>query len=92
MAEKYPFGRTLDEMDVEAFLNVRTWVEDALEAKGAEITDGGVGMGRVDIGVLIDGAPFGISIRPRPITDPELTEDNRAALRSVSEPPSEPES
>lgn len=61
------FGKTLDEMDVTAFMNVRTWVEEALEAKGAKITDAGIGMGQADLGVVIDGMPFGISIRPRPV-------------------------
>jgi hypothetical protein len=59
------FGKTLDEMDVTAFMNVRDWVEDALKAKGGEITDAGIGMGQADLGVRIDGMPFGISIRPR---------------------------
>lgn len=67
MNEKYPFGATLEEMDVKAFMNIRTWVEEALEAKGAKVTDAGIGMGRADLGVVIDGAPFSISIRPRPI-------------------------
>lgn len=59
------FGKTLDEMDTTAFMNVRNWVEDALKAKGAEVTDAGIGAGRADLGVKIDGMPFGISIRPR---------------------------
>jgi hypothetical protein len=61
------FGKTLDEMDVGAFMSIRTWVEEALEAKGAKVTDAGIGAGRADLGVLIDGMPFGISIRPRPV-------------------------
>lgn len=41
-------------MDIEAFLNIRDWVESVLETKGAKITDGGIGVGRADIGVLIE--------------------------------------
>ena len=59
------FGDGLDNMDIESFLNIRTFVEKALEAKGAEITDGGMGAGRADIGFMVEGMPFGIQIRPR---------------------------
>lgn len=55
----------LSEMDVEAFLNMRTWFEDAIKAKGGRITDGGMGFGRADIGVEIDGCGYSVSIRPR---------------------------
>lgn len=55
----------LSEMDVTAFLNMRTWFEDAIKAKGGKITDGGIGLGRADIGVDIDGCGYSVSIRPR---------------------------
>lgn len=59
------FGETLEEMDVEAFFNMREWLREAIEAKGAEITDQGIGMGKADIGFELDGAPFFLTIRPR---------------------------
>ena len=61
------FGRALDEMDVEAFLNVRTWLHKALEDAGATITDGGMGAGRADVGFTLNGAPFAIQLKPRVI-------------------------
>ena len=63
------FGETLDEMDIEAFFNIRDWVQKALEAKGAKITDAGIGMGAADLGFELNGAPFGLSIKPRLITN-----------------------
>ena len=38
---KHPFGFSVDEMDTEAFFNMREWLRDALEAKGAKFTGGG---------------------------------------------------
>lgn len=67
-AEKraYPFGCSLDEMDVEAFLNVRTWLKDALESKGATFDGGGIGMGRADIDITLEGHRYNVAIRPLP--------------------------
>ena len=57
----------LEEMDLEAFLNIRDWLEKALVDNGAIITDGGMGMGKADVGILLEEMPFSISIKPRPI-------------------------
>ena len=57
----------LCEMDVEAFLNMREWLINALEAKGALITDTGIGMGEADVGIKLLGMPYSISIKPRSI-------------------------
>ena len=70
MGDEYPFGCALPEMDVEAFLNIRDWLEKALVAAGAKITDAGVGMGQADLGFQIDGMPYGVSIKPRPLPAP----------------------
>lgn len=67
MSEEYPFGATLDEMDVEAFFNIREWLRGALQEAGAKIEGGGVGMGQADLDFSIDGAPFNVSVRPRVI-------------------------
>lgn len=64
------FGETLEEMDLEAFMNARDWFETAITAAGGEITDAGIGMGRADLGVLIDGAQFSVHIIPRKKTAP----------------------
>jgi len=66
------FGKTLDEMDVEAFLNMREWLEKAVEAAGAEVTDAGVGAGKADLGILLEGHGYSISIRPRPAIEESL--------------------
>ncbi len=70
------FGKTLDEMDIEAFLNMRDWFEAAIEKHGGKVIDGGMGFGRADIGVELDGVKFGVQIRPRPIrTQPKQNAD-----------------
>lgn len=55
----------LEEMDIEAFMNIRNWLKNALTTQGAEITDAGMGMGRADLGFKLEGAQFSVSIRPR---------------------------
>lgn len=58
------FGKTLDEMDVPAFFNMRDWLQKAVEAKGAKMVGGGIGMGQADIDIELDGCKFNISIKP----------------------------
>ena len=58
------FGMSLDEMDVGAFYNMRDWLQKAVEAKGAKMIGGGVGLGQADIDILLDGCRFNVSIRP----------------------------
>ena len=64
----YPFGFTWDEMDVPAFQNMRDWLIKAVEAAGAQTYARGIGFGAADIAVIIEGAPFEITIRPLPMT------------------------
>lgn len=64
-------SESVDEMDIEAFTNARTWLVEALRDGGAEITDGGVGVGRADTGFILDGMPFQVSLRPRPLVELE---------------------
>lgn len=64
MSEEYPYGYSLDEMDVEAFFNARAWLESALAAKGAEITGAGIGMGQADLDVILEGHPYNVAIKP----------------------------
>lgn len=60
------FGTSLDEMDVEAFLNMRDWLQKALEAHGAKRVGGGIGMGRADLDIEVDGFRYNVTIRPLP--------------------------
>lgn len=60
----YPFGFSLDEMDVESFYNMRGWLQKAVEAQGARMVGSGVGMGQADIDIELDGARYNISIKP----------------------------
>jgi len=64
----HPFGYSLEEMDVEAFLNMRDWLQKACEAQGAKMAGGGVGMGQADIDIELDGCRYNISIKPLPIS------------------------
>lgn len=50
--------------DTEAFLNMRGWLQSALEAKGAKMIGGGMGCGEADIDVELEGCKFNVSIRP----------------------------
>lgn len=54
----------LASMDVEAFLNMRDWLQRACEAKGAKMTGGGIGCGQADIDIELEGCHYNISIRP----------------------------
>jgi hypothetical protein len=60
----HPFGYSLEEMDVEAFFNMRDWLQKACEAQGAKMVGGGVGMGQADIDIELDGCRYNISIKP----------------------------
>lgn len=48
----------------EASYNMREWVREALEAKGAEFTGGGFGAGGSDIDIELEGFEYNIAIRP----------------------------
>lgn len=56
----------LASMDVEAFLNMRNWLQEALEAKGAKIWGAGIGCGQADVSIDLDGFSYNVSIRPTP--------------------------
>lgn len=60
------FGYSLEEMDVEAFFNMRDWLQKACEAQGGKMVGGGVGMGQTDIDIELEGCRYNISIRPLP--------------------------
>lgn len=68
------FGKTLGEMDVEGFFNMREWLERALTDAGATVTDAGIGAGKADLGIIFNGAPFNVSIRPRPMSPSRTNE------------------
>jgi len=64
-----PDPKTLDaynykDMDVQAFLNLRNWLEDAIKAKGAKMFDAGIGCGQADIGFELEGMNYRVSIKP----------------------------
>lgn len=53
--------------DTEELLNLRDWLEQILTENRAEITDAGIGMGYADIGFTLDGFPYQVSVKPRPL-------------------------
>lgn len=84
------FGNSLEEMDLEAFMNTRSWLEKALTDAGAEVTDAGIGMGQADVGINLQGAPFSVSIKPRPMGTPlkigtEITGDETERCAKIAE-------
>ena len=63
----FPFGEFVDEMDTEAFLNLRDWLEAALKAAGAKESTGmGIGGGQADIDIELEGMRYNVSIKPLP--------------------------
>ncbi len=66
MMSKNHFGFSLDEMDVSAFFNMRDWLQKAIEAQGAKMVGGGIGMGQADIDIDLEGCRYNISIKPLP--------------------------
>lgn len=50
--------------DINAAFNMRDWLQDACEARGAKIVGGGFGMGQADLDVELEGCRFNLSIRP----------------------------
>ncbi len=60
-----------EKLDLDSLFNLREWVREAVEAKGAKVTGAGIGVGgpvgMADIDVEIQGHRFNLEIRPRPI-------------------------
>ncbi len=50
--------------DPETLLNSRDWLQSSLEAKGATFEGGGIGQGRADIDIELEGCRYNVSIRP----------------------------
>lgn len=50
--------------DPETLFNSRDWMRKAIEARGAKVTGGGVGMGQSDLDFTLEGCKFNISLRP----------------------------
>ncbi len=50
--------------DIEAMLNIRTWLEDAVTKAGAKVTGDGCGMGQSDVDISLEGFTYYISIKP----------------------------
>jgi len=55
-------------LDLDALFNMRQWVQEALEAKGAKVVGAGIGcggsMGIADIQIELEGHQCNIEIRP----------------------------
>lgn len=64
--KEHPFGFAIEDMDGEAFFNMREWLSKALVAAGAKVTGGGIGFGRADLDIAHDGALFNVAIVPLP--------------------------
>lgn len=56
--------------DWESNYNMREWVREALEAKGAECTGAGFGACQSDLDIEFEGMRYNIRIQPRPIKEP----------------------
>ncbi len=53
-----------DPKDWQANLNMRDWVQKALEDKGAEIIGAGTGAYQSDLDIELEGMKYNIRIRP----------------------------
>ena len=62
-----PIGQGIEGCeDVEAFFNMRGWLQAACEAKGAKMVGGGIGCGQADIDIELEGMRYNVSIKPLP--------------------------
>lgn len=50
--------------DGEQMLNMRGWLQKAVETQGAKMTGGGCGMGAADIDIRLEGHDYNIRIKP----------------------------
>lgn len=50
--------------DPTSLWNIRKWLQEAMEAKGAKQTGAGMGMGAADIDIILDGCEFNVQVRP----------------------------
>lgn len=48
----------------EQLFNMRDWLQKAVEAQGAKMTGGGVGMGQADIDIQLEGHGYNLRIKP----------------------------
>lgn len=63
-----PPSEGFSRLDLDALFNLRTWVEEAIRAKGGKIVGAGIGeggkMGRADLQVELAGHQFNLEIQP----------------------------
>ena len=59
-----PLALVDDFGDPETLFNSRSWLQKALEDKGAKIIGAGCGGGGADLDIVVEGCRFNVSIRP----------------------------
>lgn len=57
------------EGDPVSMFNIRTWLEKAIAAKGAEVTGKGVGNNEADLDFTLEGCKFNVIVRPRGLSN-----------------------
>jgi hypothetical protein len=57
-------GWSMSSKDAGDLLEVRNWLKDAVEAKGALVDGSGVGFGQADIDIELNGSRYNVSIKP----------------------------
>ena len=66
---KMPNNTPFEKLDLDSLFNIRQWVQDAVEVKGAKVTGAGIGvkhdLGMADIDIEIEGYRFNLEITPR---------------------------
>lgn len=80
-------NKSLQDMDIEAFLNIRDWFMAAITEHGGKIVDTGMGVGKADLGVELEGYEYSLSIRPRIAMDQH---DSDCATHNMPAYPNEP--
>jgi len=50
--------------DFNTLINLRAWLQDAVESKGAKLTGGGIGMGSADLDIELEGHSYRLTIKP----------------------------
>lgn len=64
-------------------LNSRDWLEAAIVAKGARIIDSGCGAGQADLGFILEGCEFCVSLSPRLRAAGPMNSANQPMLAKV---------
>jgi hypothetical protein len=77
------FGFHLGNMDVEAFMGMLRWLQDAMKARGAKVEGFGMGLGQSDVDIMLEGHRYNVSIRPLDGKTPRPTPEDQPYAAAI---------